>query len=158
MRISVHCETIRTLSKSLASDSVLLANVRLRRDWTVGTEGCDPRPVRRVSGTFSGHYTPGFESSKFVPCPSSEWFIPADSLDAYPYDARRAWVRWSVGRMRELKWPKAPRDPYGNSRYYVRWRGTVVGPGRYGHLGVSAFELQVDSVAELRAPGPQDCG
>jgi hypothetical protein len=157
MRISVQCEMIRSLGKSLASDSVFVGSLILHRDWAVGTAGCDPRPVRRVSGVFRGHYTPGFESSEFVPCPTSAWFLPADSLDGYPYDAHRAWVEWSIGFMREVSWPTAPRDTYGNSRYYVRWRGTVLGPGRYGHLGVSAFEFRVDSVFEVRAPRRRDC-
>jgi hypothetical protein len=158
MRVFVSCEAIRGVEKGLADDSVVFADsASLRRDWTVPTAGCDRRPVRRTVGVFRGHYTPGFESSEFVPCESDGWFIPGDSLDLYPFNARRAWATWPPGVGRDLKWPDAPRDSYRNSRYYVRWRGTVVGPGRYGHMGVSAFEFVVDSVLELRAPRKRDC-
>ena len=158
MRVSVSCETIRGMGQGLAYDSVVFADsASLRRDWTVPTAGCDRRPVRRMAGVFRGHYTPGFESSEFVPCAADGWFIPGDSLDLYPFSARRAWTTWPPGVGRGLKWPDARRDRYGNSRYYVRWRGTVVGPGRYGHLGVSAFEFVVDTVLELRAPRQRDC-
>lgn len=158
MRISISCETIRGIGRGLAYDSLVFADsVALRRDWSVPTTGCDRRPVRRVAGVFRGHYTPGFESSEFIPCAADGWFIPGDSLDLYPFNARRAWATWPPGVGRNLEWPDAPRDRYGNSRYYVRWRGTVVGPGRYGHMGVSPFEFVVDTVLELRPPAQKDC-
>ena len=158
MRVSVSCESIGGMGKELAYDSVVFTDsVVLRRDWVVSTAGCDHRPVRRVAGTFRGHYTSGFESSEFVPCPADAWFIPGDLLGVYAFDARRAWATWPNGVGKGLKWPDAPRDRYGNSRYYVRWRVTIIGPGHYGHMGVSPFEFVVDTVFELRSPGRQDC-
>jgi hypothetical protein len=158
MRVSVSCETIRGMGKALAYDSVVFTDsVLLRRDWVVSPAGCDARPLRRVTGTFRGHYTPGFESSEFVPCAADAWFVPGDSLGTYPYDGRRAWATWPKGVGQGIKWPDAPRDSYGNPRYYVRWRGTIVGPGRYGHMGVSPFEFVVDTVFELRPPRKRDC-
>ncbi|HET7551681.1 MAG TPA: hypothetical protein VFK04_10325 [Gemmatimonadaceae bacterium] len=158
VRVDVQCATIVGLGKGLADDSISLAETaHLRRDWTVSTAGCDHRPVRRVTGVFRGHYRSGFESSEFVPCAADAWFISGDSLDSYRTDARRAWATWRPDAGKELKWPDVPLDDNGNPRYYVRWRGTVVGPGHYGHMGVSPFEFLVDTVLELRRPGPQDC-
>lgn len=157
-RFSVQCGTLRGLAKIVSSDSIVFTDTaRVRHDWVVSSVGCDLRPVRKLTGVFSGHYTPGFESSRFVPCPADAWFIPSDSLDTYRYDARRAWATWRNAKNQELKWPDAPRDDYGNETYYVRWRGTVVGPGSYGHMGVSPFEFFVDSVITLRAPAKNDC-
>ena len=157
--VSIFCETVRGLgSKHIVSDSIDFDDgAGVRRDWAVSRIGCDPRTIRHVTGIFRGHYSPGFESSEFVPCPADGWFTPGDSLDWTPFNNRRAWVEWAPGLIQRLKWPKAPQDEYGSSRYYVRWRGTVVGPGRYGHMGVSAFEIRVDSVMELRARGRRDC-
>ena len=153
LKLSVSCPTIRGFGKTMASDSVRFTDTTfVRRDWAVNTTGCDPRPLREVKGVFRGHYTPGFEASKFTPCASDAWFIPSDSLSY-----RSAWATWRPGVGRELKWPKAPHDEYGNPTYYVRWRGTAIGPGRYGHLGVAPFEFLVDSVLELRAPKKTDC-
>lgn len=158
MRVSVSCEAILGMGKGLAYDSVVFSDSAvLRRDWVVSTTGCDSRPVRRISGVFRGYYTPGFESSEFVPCPADAWFTPGDSLDSYPFDARRAWAIWPTRADRKVKWPDVSRDSYGNPRYYVRWRGMVIGPGHYGHMGVSAFELAVDTVFELRPPARHDC-
>jgi len=158
LRLSVQCETLGGMGKSVMADSVIFTDTALvRRDWVVPSAGCDLRPLRHVTGIFRGHYTPGFESSKFVPCTADAWFIPSDSLGIYPYDAKRAWATWRSAVPQKLKWPRAPRDDYGNPTYYVRWRGTVVGPGNYGHMGVSPFEFVVDSVLELRAPGKEDC-
>lgn len=158
-RVSVFCETVRGLgSRHVVSDSIEFDDgASVRRDWAVSRVGCDPRSIRRVTGVFRGHYTPGFESSEFVPCTADGWFVRGDSLDWYPLDNRRAWAEWAPGFRQRLKWPNAPRDQHGYSRFYVRWRGTVVGPGRYGHMGVSAFEIRVDSVLELRAPSTRDC-
>ena len=158
-RVSVFCETVRGLgSKHVASDSIDVdGGATVRRDWAVSRVGCDPRTIRHVRGIFRGHYTPGFESSEFVPCAADGWFAPGDSLDWYPFNNRRAWVEWAPGFNQRLKWPTAPRDKHGYSPLYVRWRGTIVGPGRYGHMGVSAFEMSVDSVMELRAPAKRDC-
>lgn len=157
-RVSLSCETIDWREKLLASDSVALVDSSLvRRDWTVSTTGCDKRPLRRVTGTFRGYYRPGFESSEFVPCESDAWFVPGDSLGSYPYDARRAWAEFPRGFMQKVEWPITTRDRYGNPRYYVRWHGTVVGPGRYGHMGVSPFEIAVDTLFVLREPTPFDC-
>jgi hypothetical protein len=158
LRISVQCETLRGYGKSVASDSVVFSDTGLvRRDWVVPSVGCDLRPMRQVTGIFRGHYTPGFESSEFIPCKADAWFIPSDSLNTYPYDAKHAWASWRAASRQKLNWTPAPRDQSGNPTYYVRWRGTVVGPGRYGHLGVAPFRFFVDSVLELRAPGKKDC-
>jgi hypothetical protein len=157
--VTVSCEAVGLLGKQLASEDVGVSEgVPTMRDWAVDASGCDPRPLRRVAGVFRGHYTPGFEASEFVPCAEDAWFLPSDLLRTQPYDERRAWAVLSDARFPDaFSLPEAPRDSYGNPRYYVHWRGTVVGPGRYGHFGVSAFELRVDSVLELRAPREGDC-
>lgn len=153
------CSTMSIIGRLAAQDTVAVsATAPVRRDWRVSTKGCDPRPLRRVQGMFRGYYTPGFESSEFVPCAADAWFIPGDSLRTKPHDQRSAWARLQEGSLpRPFTWPQAPRDAYGNPRYYVDWRGTVIGPGNYGHMGVSSFEIQVDSVAEIRAPQTGDC-
>ena len=159
-RIDVNCATVRLFAThGLQSDSIAVADsAPVRRDWIVGIDGCDPRPLRRVEGTFRGYYTPGFESSAFIPCATDAWFVPSDSLRTTPYDERRAWAWLQQSSLPEAyEWPPAPKDDFGNPTYYVQWSGTVVGPGHYGHMGISPFELQVDSVHVLRAPRRGDC-
>lgn len=158
VRVSVQCATIVGFGKELARDSITFDDTaHVQRSWSVSTVGCDHRPVRRVTRVFRGYYTSGFESSEFVPCAADAWFIPGDSLDSYRMDARRAWATWRPGVANEVKWPEVPLDDDSYPRYFVRWRGTVVGPGHYGHLGGSPFEFLVDTVLEVRAPGPHDC-
>ena len=157
---TVTCAGVRPFDgRVVASDSLQIqAGSQAHRDWIVSRAGCDPRPLRRVAGTFRGHYTSGFEASKFVPCAADAWFIPGDSLGTYLYDARLAWARLQPTVARQgLVWPEVPRDVYGSPRFYVRWRATVIGPGHYGHMGVSPFQIWVDSLLELRAPSARDC-
>lgn len=95
--------------------------------------------------------------SEFVPCPADEWFLASDSLRA-DWE-RRAWVEWSdLSVMDQVDWPDIP-TPLGSPEptYFARFRGTVSGPSRYGHMGMSAFQLEVDSILELRRPTAADC-
>lgn len=158
-RTRAWCEAIAARSVTFEGDSITLAALTgARYDWRVDSIGCDLRPLRSVAGTFRGHYTPGFESSQFVPCPADAWFLPSDSLELYPYDAGDAWVELSDSvAPREMVWPAAPLDSYGNPRYYAQLRGTINGPGHFGHLGVSVFEFLVDSILVLREPTGDDC-
>lgn len=153
------CSAIMAPSVMFEGDSITLGErTQARRDWRINPRGCDPRRPRTVTGTFRGHYTPGFESSEFVPCPADAWFLPSDSLHLYPYDARDAWVELSDSALRGgMVWPDVPRDPYGNPRNYAQLRGTIHGPGFYGHLGVSVFEFVVDSILVIREPATGDC-
>ena len=153
------CSAIAAPSVMFEGDSVTLAERTLARlDWRINPRGCDLRRPRRVVGTFRGHYTPGFESSQFVPCPADAWFQPSDSLHLYPFDARDAWVELSESARRDgLVWPEVPRDSFGNPRYYAHFRGTINGPGHFGHLGVSVFKFLVDSILVIRDPASSDC-
>lgn len=159
VRVNCHIIASPVIPKRLRRDTVMItSSAPVRREWTVSAKGCDPRERRTVRDTFRGHYTVGFEQSTFVPCPADAWFLPGDSLQAYRSDRRDAWVEfpdWQrmIGRLRSVE---AGEDRWGD-RYYVRLRGEVVGPGRYGHLGVSVFELRVDSLMEVRTPVPDDC-
>jgi hypothetical protein len=158
-RVFLYCDTVIGLGgKPLRSDSIVFEpGARVRRDWLVPSAGCDTRPIRHLSGTFRGHYSAGFEQSEFIPCPAEAWFTLGDSLHLYRFDNRRAWVEWSPSAADGVRWPRVKAGKDGYPHYYVRCRGSIVGPGRYGHMGVSAFQFRVDSVLELRAPTERDC-
>jgi hypothetical protein len=156
--ISVLCETTAVFgSKTLLTEHVTVSEAApSRRDWVLDPTGCDPRPLRRVQGVYRGYFSFGDEVSSFAPCPADAWFLPSDSLESG--SPGNAWViltetvlsRWS------LRWNRdgTPRN------YYVHWRGTVVGPGKYGHFGMSEFEFHVDSILEVRPMGARrasDC-
>jgi hypothetical protein len=155
--VGVACGTLSIFGRTLTSDSIRVsAREPVRRNWTVPTSGCDRRPLRRLPGTFRGYYVSGFESSEFRPCSEDAWFLPGDSLETKRYDQRRAWARFVSGALDGFVWPRVRRR-HGDARYYVEWRGTVVGPGHYGHMGISAFQLCVDSLITVRPPRRGDC-
>lgn len=126
----------------------------------VDHHGCDPRPIRSETRVFSGFWTPGFESSEFVPCTGDDWTLPSDSLSATSLEFR-AWADPDSAGQRSMKrvhWPAdAPRDAWGNPTYFVRWHGTMVGPAEYGHMGVSPFHLTVDSIVSVGKPTSGSC-
>lgn len=154
--LTVHCASLRApYDHQLGYEHLIVGQANLHRDWIVRGELCDPRPIRHITATFSGYYAPGFEMSAFVPCQSDSWLIAGDSLGT---DARKApaWASWSP-TLSTYRLPSVATDAFGMRRYFVRWRGTVTGPGHYGHLGGSAFEISVDSVVEVRAASGADC-
>ena len=57
------------------------------------------------------------------------------------------------------EWPQGEEGgEMGATRYFVRWRGRLRGPGFFGHMGGSLYELAVAEVLEIRAPRRGDCG
>lgn len=108
----------------------------------VSTRGCPPVNAERE---YRGHYTLGFEASDFVPCGVK--------------DRREGnwWVEVLAQARRGLRWGEG--DDAGNAaRYYVRWRGVLSPPGRYGHMSAGDHQLAVTRVFEVRRPAPGDCG
>jgi hypothetical protein len=111
------------------------------RVWVDGAK-CDRRPLLAEYSIWIGHFTEGFEESRLVLCSDS---------------TRGVWVRYSDdwSRKPQPKWPE-PNDKY-YPRYFVGFRGRMVGPYHYGHMGVADFELTVDSVLFVRPPRQSDC-
>ena len=118
----------------------------------ISAVGCAEPPVRSVRVELRGHYTTGFESSDFRPCGG----LPAEAA-VYGPDWGAAWVEFADSvRGRELKWPTLP-DTVFDPTLYVRWRGTMTGPGAYGHMGVAIYNLVVDEILDVHPPRADDC-
>ena len=158
--LRVACTTYPLFAQFLDSVRVVVPERgTVSRHLSVGTAGCDLRPLRRITRVFSGHYTSGFEMSEFVPCPRDRWFIPSDSVGTLRGLRGRAWVRGTKpGGLGAALLQATPERVSGGGRYFVRWRGTIEGPYNYGHMGMSPFQITVDSVLDARTPGPGDCG
>lgn len=103
---------------------------------------CDMTPFVIKRAVFRGHYRAGFEESRFGAC--------ADSITA--------WVNVTpAARKTGPKWPK-PNGKY-SATWFVEWEGVLRGPWRwrYGHMGVSNYELTVERVLKVRHPKAGDC-
>jgi hypothetical protein len=111
------------------------------RVWVDGAK-CDRRPLFAEYSTWIGHFTEGFEESRLVLCSDS---------------TREIWVSYAAGLLSspQPKWPE-PNDKY-YPRYFVGFRGQMIGPYHYGHMGVADFELTVDSILFARSPTQSDC-
>lgn len=133
--VTVTCSGGRPLrQRLLRQDTLVLGETgAVSLDVRSDTTGCDMRPFVEQHGEFSGHYTFGFEESRFSPCGG----------------ASPAWVRFSARASEQrIRWPKT-KDRY-NPSYFVRWVGTLRGPWYYGHMGVSSYEFVVDSVIAVQ--------
>lgn len=92
-------------------------------------------PLSSLAGVFDGRYSSGFEQSCFVP---HGGVIVAP--DGERHDVRSAWVTFSRHVLPAMR---------AQGSYMVRLRGTLTGPGDYGHCGGSDYELVVDEVVEM---------
>ncbi len=140
-QLLVYCETGRLTFDERMLDTLTITpreGERMQRDFRVPSAGCDQRPYEIVAGEFTGHWASGFELDDFVPC--------TDSL-------KHAWVERRGLRPGEL-WYLPAGEPYGRGqRWFVRWRGVWMGPRNV----LIPYQMVVDSVIEMRLPGPGDC-
>lgn len=160
--------TVRCAGEKLFGGKLLgAATVELREgathevDFRSDASGCDPRPLRILRGVFKGHYSSGFEHSEFILCPGSVGPMPSDTAGVGDL-GWRAWVEFpKTGRLpgSPTVWPRAgpPRFSGDDGWHYVEWHGVLEGPGHYGHLGGSGFQVVVDSLITVRTPGKSDC-
>jgi hypothetical protein len=122
------------------------------QDVTVDRTQCRLAVPDTLRGQFRGHWSVGFEESRFVPCAGT-----IDSARVRP-DSDWIWAVWAD--QSEGRWPEPMPAPdtsdYGD-RYYVEARGLLHGPGDFGHLGVSAYQLEVERLVQVRSPTADDC-
>jgi hypothetical protein len=159
-RIEFHCPSRTVLGRELARRTVaVVAGQESVLDVRVPPGGCYELVYSERVGIFRGVWTPGFESSAFVPCADSALGVASELLPGKRLVGTRAWAELTTSaRVNSPARPKrAPRDAWGNPRYFVVWRGILKGPGTYGHMGVSEFMMMVDSVLTIRASAKDDC-
>lgn len=136
--------TTRTITVTLDMDSLI--------DWRLDLTGCKEPPVTSVAWEGEGFYAWGFETSMFTPC------VPPPDLVGTAYQGLRApfWID-IADDVRMAPGAAFRQQSDGDIRAFVRWRGTLTGPGSYGHLGVGIYELRVEEVFEVRPSGEGRC-
>ena len=159
-QVELHCPSRTSLGSELARLEVEVERgATTVLTYEVAPGACYEPPYSERTGLFRGHWVAGFEESDFKPCPDSTLGIGTRLLPGIRPYGSSAWATLSpAARSQAIDWPDgAPRDAWGSARYFVVWRGTLKGPGMYGHLGVSQFEMLVDSIVLARIPGENDC-
>lgn len=151
--LRIRCPTTRRLVGRIVRHQTLALDAA---ETTVvvrlGSAECMEPPIQSTSGEFRGHYTSGFESSAFRPCDG----LP-EVAKAFDDSWGAAWVSFAPHvALRKMKWPKVSDTTYYPT-FYVRWEGTLTGPGSYGHMGVAAYQFVVDRILEIRTAKPDDC-
>ena len=148
-RTWTHVQTLDSVRVRISPDSTTVLHL------LVNPASCTEPPLDSVDAEFVGHFSTGFEENRFVPCPGSLAAVPGGVL----YGENLAWVRFdsaAAGTGPRTR-PAPDTSGYGD-RYFVRWRGRLVGPGNYGHMGISPYLLTVYRILDIRTPAPGDCG
>jgi hypothetical protein len=159
-RLEIHCPSQAIVGREILNRTVTVAvGAETVINARVGRGHCAEPPYSEKTGTFRGYWTPGFESSAFRPCADRTLGVAAPLLPGKRLGSPRAWADFSPSaQLSQIVWPKdTPVDAWGNPTYFVVWHGTLKGPGTYGHLGVSAFSMIVDTVLSVSAHAPRNC-
>lgn len=126
-----------------------------RADATIDVDPsvCIEPAIRTERRRFAGIYDEGFENSTFLPCEG----MPAE---ATYYD--RAGFYWAnvpgnIGAALDKAAPGTEDDWHRGRRFYVEWLGTSTGPGVYGHMGMSLYDLDVEALYKVSATVPASC-
>lgn len=120
---------------------VVESNETIELNLLVDGTGCDQEPIRVRRGQFAGHYSYGFEHSRF-------------RLEELP--EARIWVE--LGSVDWSQWPDdLVETDVGYPCVYVEWIGKLRGPGYYGHMTVSDHQFTVDSIIGVRAAESSEC-
>jgi hypothetical protein len=116
---------------------------------------CETREPRTVRGHWRGRYSSAFEESQFTPCPVDPITREVRSY-GHPF-GRRAWVNfsktvWKKPGLGGLAFDSTNSRDYG----FVEWSGTLYGPEKSGHMGMSNYLLTVDSIFRMSPTGECD--
>ncbi len=158
--IEYHCPSLTMLGRALpirrASVGLKAAEVNV----VVPPGACYEPPYFEQEGVFRGHWTRQFEGDAFSPCNADKkgGVMLPEMGGIHPWFAR-IWPtisRSSSAEAQVERWPWPTPKPLDDT-YFVEWRGTLRGPGMYGHMGVSGFEMRVDTILSLRVAGRRDC-
>ena len=158
--IEFHCPSHTSLGSEILESTVTVkSDEETVVDVHVPPGRCFEPAYSERTGIFRGYWTPGFESSAFVPCADTAMQLVVPLLSGKRIFPTHAWADFSHSvQLRQIVWPKnTPVDSWGNHTYFVVWHGVLKGPGTYGHMGVSEFSMIVDSVISVKVKAPSDC-
>lgn len=110
----------------------------------------DPNRVivpRETSVELHGYYLHGFEQSYFVPCPGGVL-----AAHERPPELGVTWVEFSPPSQGDLY--TTLMEVSRETIAWVHWRGLLIGPGGYGHLGTADHKLLVEEILEAKIYTP----
>ncbi len=138
-------------------------NVLTKQDYSV-TDGridmvinvdlgrCGTLPTKQRA-RFAGMYIPEFESSLFFPCDG----LPAPAQKRFS-GSHAAWADVPKEVASALVWAQTRESVIGeDDGFYIEWTGTLIGPGSYGHMGMSLFEFKAEAVHDTSDKRPASC-
>jgi hypothetical protein len=141
-----------TAGEILAKSRYTVLNNRIDLVVDVDAGRCGP-PPSKLRARFAGMYVHEFESSHFFPCDglpevSAKRFHPADGI----------WTEIPEAIEDGLIWAQLRERMFGmDDGFYIELTGTLTGPGSYGHLGTSLYELDVETIHDTSDRRPASC-
>ncbi len=105
---------------------------------------CNEAEYAERAMTIAGHFIHGFELNNISPCDPDALDLTKNSL----FEPPGIWVSLPAGSSAEI-------DP--DVMHYIEARGTLKGPGRFGHFGMSAYGFEIDEILSHEVVAETDC-
>ena len=144
--VEAYCPSTTGVGREIFSDLIVISPQSATQVEVIVPVGfCDEPEYSERPVVVSGHYMRGFETSNFAPCDPDRLDLSKNTF----FDPPPIWVAFSNGAGSEIEF---------DVLYLIEARGTLKGPGRFGHMGVSAYELLIDDVLTYERMDELDCG
>ena len=141
--IEFHCPSANYVGREIATKSVIVTPGQSAKvEVIVPDMHCDEPPYAELRTRFRGHILFGFEHSGFLPCNEEDLKLSRNTF----FQGNSIWVSNSIG---ERLLPDV--------MYYVEFTGVLRGPGRFGHLGLSDYEVVIENLVEARKVEKPNC-
>lgn len=144
-RVDVHCPSMTGVGREIVRKKITISRgTQVQFDVVVPQEHCDEPAYSERHVAVLGYYARGFEMSNFTPCNPDNLNLTKNNFFDPPY----IWVWFSEGTGFEVE---------AGTLFFVEAKGVMKGPGQFGHLGMSAYELAIDEVIASRPVNRINC-
>jgi hypothetical protein len=147
-KITIYCPVRRQWLGKPAKTINFVARPAMRdtADIRVSVNDCTDVPVDTVRIRTQGVWSIGFEDGFFTPC------HPFNQIQLGGYrDYGQAFLGFAKGvTLPKGVWPDVAPNSQGYTKIFIDAEGDLIGPGSYGHLGVSTFLLRITRVITAR--------
>jgi len=143
--IEFHCPSANYIGRRISTEEITVRENYLSKvDIQVPEMYCYEPPYAEVSSTYYGYISHGFENSGFISCHEESLNLSKNLFSNKAY----IWAGITQGLYSEFQ---------QDTLYFVKIKGSLKGPGSFGHLGVSLYLMEIDSVMVKKEVAQKDC-
>lgn len=143
--ISFHCPSVSYVGREIHTQNVIVEEGQTTNlSIEVPDSYCYEPAYSERTMVFQGYLSFGFEESNFSPCNVETLDLTRNTF----FNQNYIWT--NISNLKDYAFKP-------DTLYFGIIEGMLKGPGQFGHLGVSNYELDVVSAREVTEVDKQDC-